>query len=343
MSSTDLADALLDAHVNWVLARLEGAAFEAEVASQLDAFLADASRIKLKDVIRSKDIHATVRKYAVELNLGGAMPELVGDIVRTLFAHKIHDKTRLADLMPDKLYRELIDKLLEFTALRETAIRETVHSPIFIGLITELIYQGISDYAAQSSKRAESLPGARSAMRLGKAVMARAGGDIGANVTESIKTQVRRNTQASMRASERHLHAAFESDEFRQTLMDLWAENKNQRIADLREHLNSLDVEELFVILYEYWQHFRKTDFFSAMVNGGIDQVLENFGNLDLATLLAEIGISRDMMLDDALRFAPPVIRHLKKKNMLEPAVRRTLGGFYQSDELRAVLKKHKA
>ena len=343
MPRTETPNALLDAHVAWIIARLEGPAFEAEVTRHLDGFLSDIRKIKLKDVIRARDIHDTVQKYAAELDLGGAMPELVGDIVRHLFDLKIHEKTRLVDVLPDKHFRELLDKLLEFSALREMLIQHAVHSPVFSSMITDLLYQGIVDYTTQNTKRAERLPGARSAMKLGKAVVTKARPDISTTVSDGIKKQVRRNAEDRMRASESHLNSTFESEDFRDMLLDAWDDYKTLHIAEIRRHINSLDLEEFFVILYEYWRHLRQTEIFSTMVNAGIDRVLAMFGDMDLATVLKEIGITREMMIDDALRFAPPVIQHLKKRKMLQPALRRSLEGFYNSQEVIDILDKHVA
>jgi hypothetical protein len=44
------------------------------------------------------------------------------------------------------------------------------------------------------------------------------------------------------------------------------------------------------------------------------------------------------MMVREAMRFAPPVIKALNKKKMIEPVVRRNLARFYHSDAARAVL-----
>jgi hypothetical protein len=54
--------------------------------------------------------------------------------------------------------------------------------------------------------------------------------------------------------------------------------------------------------------------------------------------LLDDLGISREIMLREAMRFAPHVIKVLNKKKLLEPVIRRNLARFYHSDAARAVL-----
>ena len=43
-------------------------------------------------------------------------------------------------------------------------------------------------------------------------------------------------------------------------------------------------------------------------------------------------------MLAEALRFAPPVIKTLKKKKMLRPLIERELGDFYASPAVAKIL-----
>lgn len=337
-AASDTARALLDAHVAWTLARLEGPELEAEIARLIDQTLDDMSRLKLKSVVSPKAIHQTVRKYAVEMPLGGAVPELVGDIARAIYHHQVHAQTTLSDLMPDKTFEEFLDKILEMKALRETLVQASVDSPIFSDLITELLATTLRDYAATTERMADRIPGAKSALKFGKAMAARSRPELGAKLEENLRGFVNRSTQASLKASNRFLLEAFESDEFREIVRDIWQANKHHSIADIRDFAGSLDIEELFVIGYEYWRVLRKTPFFTAVVNAGIDEFFAKYGDQDLASIIAEIGVTREMMLDDGLRFAPPLIKALKKHKLLEPLLRRQLEGFYQSPVVQEIL-----
>lgn len=333
------AAALLDAHVAWMADRLQGDALRDEVERQVDAFLADGKRLKLKDVVKPAAIQQTARKYAVEMELGGAMPELVGHIARSLYGHRVLDRTRLADLMPDKLFEELLDKLLELKPLRTALVHEAVGNPIFASLIADLLTNGIRDYVASGTQAASRVPGAASALKLGKAVVARAKPSLGDTLEGNLRAFARKHTEASLKSTERFLLEAIESDQAREVILDLWADKKHLPVSTLRKGLSQLDVEELFVIIYERWQHLRKTALFGQLVDAGIDTFFETFGDYTLAALLDEIGVTREMMIDDALRFAPQVVSTLKKKKMLEPAIRRQLEGFYASPAAQDILK----
>ncbi len=332
------AEALLDAHVNWIDNELKGAGLREQAAELLNGLLADAEKLKLKDVTNPAAIHATVQKYAVNLKLGGAIPVLVGEIARNVYELELHDETLLQELVPDPVFEDGLDKLLELKSLRKSLITECVNNPVFSGLISELLANGIGDYIANSTKSAERLPGVKSGLKFSKALASKARPTLGASLNDSLRTTVQKNTQTSLKASEQYLHEAFESEEIRQAVLDIWNDNKHHSVASLRDFVGSLDIEELFVIFYEYWLHLRKTPFYTGIINRGVDTFFERFNNETLATLISEIGITHEMMLDDVMRFAPSVIASARKKKLLKPAIRRSLQGFYDSNEAQAIL-----
>lgn len=335
---TSKATALLDAHVAWTRAQLQPDALRPQVESQIDALMGDIGGFKLKELVALKDVQDTALKYASDLKLGGAVPALVGDIARQLYDHKVHQKTRLDELLPDQMFEEFLDKFLELRTLREAIIHESVSNPIYISIVSELLVNGIQEYVANGSKLAGKVPGAKSALRLGKAVVSRARPELSGELEDNLRAFVRKNAEQRMRASEQLLLEAFESDTFRQVILDLWDDNKHRTVADVQNFAGKLDIEEGFVIGYEYWQHLRQTDFYRELVKAGIAAFYKAYGNRSLNTILKDIGISTEMMVEEAMRYAPPIIDTLDKKKLLEPMIRRTLAPFYESEAVSRIL-----
>ena len=337
MSTPDLASQLLDTHVTFLRSQLTGAEFEALVAQNLDATLADAETLKLSDVVSAKDVKAAVHEYALDMVLGGAVPALVGDIVRKLFGHKVNSKTRLIDLMPDETFTEWLDKLLELQEAREALTHVVVTSPVFAALISELLYSGARGYVTDS-KVADRIPGARSALKLGAKMASRAKPDIAETVDGKLRAYAKANTQSSLAASEDFLRGMLASPVFRQGLLDLWDEYKATPLAELRAYVADDDLEELFVIGYEHWQHLRQTSWLRAMIDAGIDQFFTSFKKHTLRELLDAVGVSPEHIRTEALRFAPPVIAGLDKKGLLDGVIRRQLAPFYASKAAQDVI-----
>ncbi len=337
-----LAETLLTTHVNWMHQRLLSEdELPVEITNLLDRFLDLSTRIKLKDLVKVRDIRHVATKYACDVQIGGIIPQLVGEVARDVYEHKIHAETTLQDLLSDRRFEEILDKLLELETLRETLARQSVSNPIFASMAAELLTTGIRDYVRKGSELSSRVPGAKSAFKLGKRMVERARPDLGEVLDENLRAFVQKQTDASLRASERFLVDALASDEFRDILTDMWHAHKHKRVSTIRGYAGSLDIEEIFVIGYEYWQEVRVHKVFATLIEAGIDAVYRQLGPRTLGDILSDIGITREMMLEDAMRFAPHAIKALEKKKLLEPLIRDSLSDYYHSAELSQVLEAH--
>jgi hypothetical protein len=70
-----------------------------------------------------------------------------------------------------------------------------------------------------------------------------------------------------------------------------------------------------------------------------VDFFFKKYGKTSLKKLLEELGVDRDMILAEALRYAPRVVAELNKHGFIEQLARNQLGDFYSSAEVAAILK----
>jgi len=333
------AQALLDAHVAWVLQGLRGERLRTALETRLDWILHDAARLCLGDVISVESVQQTAVDYAVDMKIGGAIPALVGDIAVAIHEHPIHDQTTLQELVPDHEFEELLDKLLEMQQLREQIIHQSVSNPVFANLAAQLLYSGLRGYVAQGRRLAARVPGGRAAIKLGRAVIERAPPQIGSALDRGIRRYVQHNTKVQIQASQAFLHDAFESEELRRAVLDFWDDHKHRSVARVRDIAGQLDIDELFVIGYEYWQHLRRTPFYRQLIESGVEVFFDTYRDTTLTKLLDEIGVTRDMMIRDGMRFLPQVVDALQARGLLEPAIRRQFEDFYRSEAVAAILQ----
>lgn len=330
-----LAIALLDAHVAHSLALLTGPGLAEHLASEMDADLANATRLTLGQVVTREQIKATARTYAVEMPIAGGIPELVGDIARLLHAHPIHDDTRLADLMSDQQVRDIINKAVEMRELREKLIHNVLGNPLLVDMAADLISRGIKGYLAQGNEAAKSIPGASSLMSLGKSVLNKAS----PGLEKQLDTYVHRSTLATLRSSEKALLEKLSDKTLRDVAFDLWSEIKHHPASRLRQYLSAESLEEFFVIGYEYWRgELRQSAYYSALIDLGIDSFFDKYHDATLSELLEEVGVTRALILAEIMRYAPPVIAVLNQAGMLEGILRRQLAPFYASERFTATL-----
>lgn len=335
------AEALLDAHVSYWQARLtDDAVLEAWMRVQLDAILADASTLKLKEVVSPAQIKAVAKRYAVELDLKGGIPELVGNVGTALYASPAHDKARVVDVLPEKHFLQMLDKALEMEAVRAKLVRGVVGTPFYIAFASDLLYRGIRDYVGHQAEAANRIPGAGSMMKLGKSMLNRARPDLEGSVEQGLRKYIEKSVSATAAQSAELLLHKLDNDTLRGMALEIWQGIKHAPVATIKQDISALDVEEMFVLGYAFWGDFRRSRYLVSLLEAGIDSFFALYGNQTLTTLLDDLGITDQMMMDEGMRFAPPVIKALVKKGLLEPVIRRLLADFYASDAVRDILAR---
>jgi hypothetical protein len=339
-SKSGVAQALLDAHVAFLVDELTHTRkLNTIIDMLLDAVLEDAAVLKLEQMVTRDMIKSTARTYAIELDLQGGIPELVGDVARALHAHPIHERTRLGDLISPRRFEDLLDHVLALKSLRRRIIDELLGSPLYESIASDLLYNGIRDYLTRT-EMPSGIPGARSALKLGRAVVKRATAGFEDALEDSIKRHIGRSIGRVSRETAQPLLEGDHDGAVREVAVDSWQRLRELTLGELRKDLSALDVEELFVTLYECWKEMRHTPVIGAMIDTGIDTFFDKYGDQSLAALLEDLGVDRDLMRREALRFGPHVIGELHAAGRLEPGVRRLLEPFYRSGAVEKVLAK---
>ena len=333
------AAALLDAHVEHITQQLSGKSLQTLIETEIGQILADAEQITLNDAVTPQMIKDTARSYAVDLELSGAIPELVGDIARALYANPVHDLTTIGDLLPDGLFEEFLDKVLEMREARERIVHEAVANPVYSALASDILLEGIRGYVQQGRDLARQIPGAARAARLGQSLLSSAFPMLEESLEENTRKYVTRILDAVLQRSEHFLLNHFHEERLREIALEVWDVIKEKPASTFKQGVSSLDMEEFFVIGYETWRELRTTAFYGAMIDTGVDCVFEKYGDTSLRELVDEMGITQDIMVNEAMRYAPHVVKMLKRKKMLEPLLRRNLETFYHSKAALAILE----
>lgn len=326
------AEALLDAHVQFMVEQLSGKSLQTVIERELDALLAAAEKLTLNDAVTRAMIKSTALTYAADLELHGAIPELVGDVARALYAHKIQTRTHISDLLSDEHFEEVLEKLLELKTARRQLVHAAVGNPLYADIAADLIYNGVKAYL-NDNPLTKNIPGMSSMMKLGSSVMG------GAKMEGNLKGYIRASLKPILKQSEHFLIDTLDDDRLRDTALMVWKLIKTHKLSEVRSSIKSEDIEEFFVIGYEIWRELRKTAYYREMIGAGIDAFFDKYGDISLGELLEEMGMTREILLAEAMRFAPHVLPVLKKKKLLEPAIRRNLEGFYNSAAVKQILE----
>ena len=303
----ELPERLLDAQVAHAVGQLtDPDEFAALAREELSHFLHDASQLTLEQAVTRDMIKGVAHKYAIAFPVEGAIPELVGTVAARLFKKSADERYRLADLIDRRHYDELLTGIAEL-GLSKRVVDAILDSPTTVDACVEAVQRAVDT---------SRLPG--SAGRL---------------VDSAVESVVRRGTRIVLRANR-----AASDEVLLDAGHDLWRARSDQELGGVRELLADGDVEDAVVLVFEFWRTFRETEYFSQLLAEGVDEVFDTYGDTALDVLLAELGIGYDDLLEEALRFGPPVIAELDARGFLAAAMRRRFAPFYDSPEFAAAV-----
>lgn len=327
------AEQLLNAQVAFMVAQITSDELQPLIAHNLKLLLANSRAIKLGEVISSESIKQVAIKYASNMSLGPGVPELVGEIAQEMYNHDIFEKNTPNDVMSQKDVTEILTKISEMEELRTRLISESVSNPMYASLMSDLLYHGIQDYITDNPL-AKKIPGAQSMMKLGKSMVDKAS----PKLEETLKKYVASNIRSTLKESERFLNKNLTNEKIVELGLDAWVNVKNEKLSGYKKYITANDIEESFVMGFEYWKQLRTTDIYKNSIEEIVDFFHNKYKDTTLFDLLDDISISEDMLLEDAMTFAPQVIQHLHGTGVLDAYIRQYLEPFYHSEAVNEIL-----
>ena len=319
------ADRLLDALVAHFQETLDPDQLDGWLEAELDFLLEQAETLTLDEVVNADQILDTARKYAVSTELGGGIPELVGELVERLYHHGIQEERCVGDVVDEATVTALVDKVLEIPLSRR-GIGWLSRNPVLLAVLAGGTQLGLKTWFHQG------VPDPVRAL-LGRRVPER--------WRASLELRLQDWLQERMAAllADPWLYSDDNLDGLRDLVLVGWQDFSERPLREVRDLLDSEDIQELFVIGYDFWRDFRHSDYFAALLETGVSAFFDKYGSSTLRDLIDEVGLTRDQLLGDALRFGPPAVRVLRERGMLETWLRRHLAPFFDKPETLAILE----
>ncbi|MCF8571291.1 hypothetical protein L5G32_13540 [Gordonia sp. HY002] len=300
----DLAARLLDAQVEFTRRQLtDPDEFAALVHDEITHALDDASQITLSESVSRDLIKAVAHKYAIAFPVEGAIPELVGRVAARLYDITAAEDVGPADLIGRKQLDDLTDDIAQL-GLSQRLVQRLLDSPATVDTFVEVVQRSVDSSRLPSG--------------------------LGRFVDGAVESVVRHGAAFVLRANR------SDSDELlADTMRDLSRAGTGKSVGDLSSLVEPGDLEDVVVLVFEFWRAFRDTEYFAGLLAAGVDEVFDTYGDTALDDLLTDLGIGYDDLVEEGLRFGPPVIADLDRRGLLEPSLRRRFAPFYASQEFR--------
>jgi len=337
-TTSTLADQLLEAHVRHELNALKGAKLKKFLHQEVDELLEYANSITLERAVSAEQVMGLIRRVVVSMELDAGIPELAADLATEVLNAPVQSQTRLGDILSREQASAFVEEALELRHQRERVISEIMAHPVYQELVSNVVYHGLVNYLYEDNLITRSVPGVGSMMKFGKKMANKAVPGLDETFERRIKAWLSDSLPSLIARSEQFLHKALSDDELRDTVMAAWVSLEDRTIEDLQDGLGDVQLQEFVVLGYDFWLHFRQTPYFEGCVRAVVEGLYARYGNQPVMNLLADIGVTREVIVTELEAVGLPLVDLLRQEGYLEALLRRRLEPFYRSAATKKLL-----
>jgi hypothetical protein len=336
VDAPDLAGQLLDAQVQFVLDELSGKRLAKVVARDVDDVLAVASTLIVSEVVDAEQVKATGRRLVDHVGASPIVEDLLAALSDAVYDLAASEDYNLGDVIDRDSVGALVAKLLSMDTLHERALQRLTESPLVAVVAARFVTIIITDFVQQNRARAEKLPGMGSLLSIGTSAASRVRS--ATRIDDLLGDAAGKSTQFAVRRTNNAMRELLRDAPLHDAALELWDLHADEPISGLRDYLSRDELRELARLVHEILVDARNKDYAGHLVDACVDVFFARYGAHDIAALLPELGIERDDLVADIVRFARPVIEAAKADGVLAAQIRSRLEPFYRSDAVAAIL-----
>lgn len=337
-SNSDLATKLLEQHVKHEVAALKGAKLRKFLEREVTELLGHADTITLNRLTSVDQVMGVIQRVVVDMELDAGIPELAAEMATEVMNAKVQEQTTLGEIINRDQATGFVEEALELRQQRERVISEIMAHPVYQELASNLVYTGLINYLYEDNLITKSVPGVGSMMKFGKKMANKAMPGLDETFERQIKIWLSDSLPGLIARSEQFLNKALSDDELRDSVMAAWVSLEDRTIADLREGMGDVELQEFVVLGYEFWLQFRKTVYFQGCARAVVEHLFDKYGDRPVIELLQDVGVTREVIMAEVDAYVLPVMDVLREEGYVEALVRRRLTGFYSSAAVHKIL-----
>ena len=336
--SEELAQKLLDAHVEFEMRNLKGERLAETIREDLSAFYDWLGSVKVNDVLNREVTLAFLQREVMETPLPSAW---INFILKGI--DRIHlDLKDNDEPLNSHISRDVYDRMVAYSAqpeeLRHEVIRHLTRSPLSGRLLSDIIYLGIQEFLTKADVLTKSIPGASTLLSFGQSLVKGALPGLEQNSEKMIKDFLANNIKSLLGPTEEILIKGVNEEFMREAADEFWNEFFNRPTGELSAYLDSFKEEDAAFIIEGFWEDYRKSPLCKKMVESLVDHFAEFYGERDIQSLLAETGWSKEKTLEQGTLIATPLMERVMEGGYAEAFLRRRLEAFYLTGPARDIL-----
>ncbi|MBF6363624.1 hypothetical protein IU447_26305 [Nocardia farcinica] len=333
----EIAERLLDAQVDFVLAEVSGERFAQVVARDVADVLAVADTIGFGEVVGLDQGKQTV---ATVVDLMGGSPvlaDMVGVFADAVYDH-IAENTdyTLGEVVDREPVEALLEKVFGMHQAQERILDRLTESPLVATVAAKFVDKLIDDFLQANRERAEKIPGVGSLMSLGQSAANRARKV--ADSSSFVGDLAGKGALFALKRTNNAIREMLRDAPVHSAAMEFWDLHAGEPVSGLREYLTKKDLNELVLLCYEIAVTTREKEYFGLLVEQCVEVFYDKYRDYTLAAMLPELGLTADDITTEILSYGPAVIEAAKRDGVLARLIRERLEPFYTSDTVLTIL-----
>jgi hypothetical protein len=320
-----LAARLLDAHVAYQLEQLRGPALALLIEREVGALFGWLSAVKLNDVVTREHIVGLIQRYVIDVKISGAFAELSGEMTRLVVSSRASEHTRVDQVLSPESFTQFADKVAALEGLWRTVLHLVLQSDAYATLVSRTLQRGLLHSLVSSEHRS---PPQRSGL---DDLLDRLRPLIKHRVEPYVSTYIETFVKRFVRRGEQRLIVALDPEAVRALIDEVWDAIAPMRLTEAFAFISAHDLEDFVVLIYEFWQRYRKTPYFRETSRELVDHFFDKYGDGSVLSLLRDLDIGQDMVTKELQTLLGKLLGHASTTGFLEARLRAQLAPFYQS------------
>ena len=337
-SAQDLAPKIKEAHVQFLLSRLQNEGLTQTIDRELGALFEWGQTVSLNQILDRELLIKSINRWVSTAPFNEELRSIVERCIIAGIQAELNNGANLTSLVPKDEYDKTITHFAKFEKIRVDVIRMILESPIYSELISDVLYHGIKDYVLTENVVVKKVPGVSALMKAGAKSLNKAMPKLESAAEGTIKKFISNNLRSSVELSEKILNNALSESNIKSIADHFWTNISGKEFGKFQEYIEDGDVDQTLSVANDLWSDVRNAEYLNNMIERIVEHLLDDIGDRKLAELATAIGYDKDYLTQELKQTLPGTLGNEHLMEYLEQRIRADLDDFYSGDEFAAAL-----
>ena len=329
---------LLDAQVAWLTGRLTGPALADQLAADVDDLLAAGTRIRVGDLVDPDQIKQLGRLVFTTVPPSTAASTLVAATADVVYDGPA-ERFALSDLIDRENVEGLVDEALALTDLAEAFLDRVAESPLAASLGARFVGRIVNDVVQMNQAVADKIPGVGSLVSFGTSTAGKMFGAADKQLQQLLADTAGKSAAFAMRRLNKVIVETLRDPATRAAVLQVYDLYADEPLPQLNNLGAREDIHRVAGLLQDIVIAGAPTDPVLALMDALIDGFFGVYGDQPVTSLIEDLGLTRDDLVEHATTLVPPVLAAAHETGDLEALLRSRLEPFFTSPEVVAILE----